>query len=112
MMVADSWLDCPGKRGLGESYARHCQTLRGAIRHALVLRRLITCLPRGRQRILDVGGGDGNEAIALARLGHDVVLLDADRCMLRRAEQALASESRAVSQRVQTVLGRGEEAAA
>lgn len=109
-MAADSWLDAEGGRNLAEAYVRHARTLRGAVRHALVLRRLMTFFPPGWQRILDVGGGDGYEAIELARRGHAVVLLDADPGMLGRAEKALTREGSDICQRVRLVLGRGEEA--
>jgi SAM-dependent methyltransferase len=112
MMADNSWFDAAGSQSLAGAYVCHSQTLRGAIRHTLVLRRLISFFPPGRQRILDVGGGDGCEAIALARLGHEVVVLDADPGMLSRAEHAVACQPGDVSRRVRTLLGRGEETVA
>jgi 2-polyprenyl-3-methyl-5-hydroxy-6-metoxy-1,4-benzoquinol methylase len=44
-------------------------------------------LPRRRARILEVGCGDGALATRLARLGHEVVALDADRREITRARR-------------------------
>ena len=46
----------------------------------------------GGWRVLDIGGGDGRDALPLARAGHDVTVLDSSPVMLaearRRAEEA------------------------
>src|SRR5262245_29525384 len=44
-------------------------------------------LPRRRARLLEVGCGDGALAARLARLGHDVTALDADRGETARARR-------------------------
>lgn len=44
-------------------------------------------LPRRRVRLLEVGSGDGALAACLARLGHEVVALDADRGETARARR-------------------------
>lgn len=44
-------------------------------------------LPRRRARLLEVGCGDGALAVRLARLGHDVTALDADRGETARARR-------------------------
>ena len=49
------------------------------IRYAVVaetLRRNLDALDQERLRVLDVGGGDGLDALPLARAGHDVTMLD------------------------------------
>jgi SAM-dependent methyltransferase len=110
-MTANSWTDGGDTGELALSYARHSGTLRGAVRQALVTRGLITHLPGTPQRVLDIGGGTGHQAIALARAGHSVVLLDPDEAALDYAARALAAEPAAVRDRVRLVPGRGEEAA-
>jgi S-adenosylmethionine-dependent methyltransferase len=104
----NTWTDTP--ENLAVSYARHNQTLRGALRHALVARALITHLPRSPQRILDVGGGAGHQAIGLARAGHQVTILDPDEAMLDTARTRLAREPDDLQTRVCLVEGAGEEA--
>ncbi len=102
----------PSRDSLADSYARHTGTLRGAVRQALVTRALVTHMPTTAQRILDVGGGSGHQAIALARAGHEVVILDPDEKMLEVAQANIAREDRSVRARVRTVLGRGEDSLA
>jgi S-adenosylmethionine-dependent methyltransferase len=97
---------------LATAYARHTGSLRGALRHALVTRALLTHLPDTPQRILDVGGGAGIQALALARAGHHVTILDPDLVMLGDAEQALTPQPREIAERVALVAGPGEDAAA
>lgn len=94
------------------SYTQHSNTtLRGAVRHALVTRALLEHLPEHECRVLDVGGGAGHQAVALARAGHQVVLLDPDREMLRLASQSIATEANAVGRRIEMVHGDGESLA-
>jgi S-adenosylmethionine-dependent methyltransferase len=60
----------------------------GRLRYELVARTLAQCLGREQLRILDVGGGDGGDALPLLRAGHDVTVLDSSREMLARAAEA------------------------
>jgi S-adenosylmethionine-dependent methyltransferase len=111
---ANSWTEAgtgPGRAGLAASYARHVGSLRGALRHALVSRALFAHLPDRPQRILDVGGGTGHQALVLAHAGHLVHLLDPDPQMLARARLAIDSESSEVRARIRLTEGTGEEAA-
>lgn len=109
--MTNSWTSASGA-DLSAGYARHAGTLRGALRHALVARALRTHLPAGSQQVLDVGGGDGHQAVQLARLGHQVTLLDPDPAMLKQAVNRLAAEPEQVRSRVRLVEGTGEQAAA
>lgn len=52
-------------------------------------------------RILDVGGGDGMDAVPLAAAGHDVTILDQSTAWLAEAERCAA----AADTRVRTVVG-------
>jgi S-adenosylmethionine-dependent methyltransferase len=107
-MLANTWK--ANAEGLTSAYARHSDSLLGALRQALLTRGLSVNLPAGPQRIIDVGGGAGLQAILLARAGHDVVLLDPDPRMLASARTALASETQQVQSRVSLVRGSGESA--
>ena len=95
---------------LATAYARHTGGLRGALRHALLNRGLLTHLPSEPQRLIDVGGGAGHQAIVLARAGHHVTVLDPDPAMLQRATAARDAEPAAVAERIDLHAGRGEHA--
>ena len=60
----------------------------GRLRYEIVARTLSQRLGTRPLRILDVGGGDGGDAIPLVRAGHDVTVLDSSREMLARASEA------------------------
>ncbi|WP_066374681.1 methyltransferase [Herbidospora mongoliensis] len=107
--MSNSWTSASGA-DLSAGYARHAGTLRGALRHALVARALRTHLPTDSQRVLDVGGGDGHQAVLLARAGHRVTLLDPDPGMHKRAAERLAAESEQVRDRITLVEGTADQA--
>lgn len=107
-MTVNTWK--ANSAGLTSAYARHSESLLGALRQALLSRGLSAHLPAGPQRIIDVGGGAGQQAIELARAGHQVVLLDPDPGMLELAQHALTAETRQVEARVSLVTGSGESA--
>jgi SAM-dependent methyltransferase len=62
-----------------------------------------------RLRVLDVGPGQGTQAIRLARAGHLVTGLEADPVMAGALRDALAAEPRAVRDRLVVLLGDGRE---
>ncbi|HYZ02366.1 MAG TPA: methyltransferase domain-containing protein, partial [Candidatus Binatia bacterium] len=66
---------------LAERFVAHYDTLRGAVRAELVAVQVDGHLP-GIGRVVDVGGGAGRQTIRLARLGHEVTLLDPSEEML------------------------------
>jgi len=92
---------------LADAYVRGASS----IRFELVTRALLMHMPPDPQRVVDVGGGFGLQAIQLARAGHSVVVVDFDPKMLAIAQDKLSSETQEVSSRVGLVLGNGEEAA-
>ena len=91
---ADEWLS-----GLG--------LVRDAVRQELVHRQLLAHLPQveGPLRVLDAGCGQGTQAIALARLGHEVVGLDVSGKLLHEARRSAAEEPTTVRRRLCFVSG-------
>lgn len=99
--------------GLAEQFVdRHYGSLRGRVRTHVIHAHLRTHLAPPPLRIVDVGGGAGNQSIPLARDGYDVTIVDPSPGMLQRAERRLAEESRAVVRRVRLVEATGESAPA
>lgn len=92
---------------LADAYVRAS----GTTRFELVTRALVMHMPPCPQRVVDIGGGFGLQAILLARAGHHVVVVDVDEKMIEIARDKLSSEPREVSSRVELVCGDGREAA-
>jgi SAM-dependent methyltransferase len=88
----------------------HYGSLRGRVRTYVVHQHLQQHLPPPPARIVDVGGGAGNQSVPLARLGYDVTIVDPSPEMLRRAEQRTAAERTEVAERVRLVEAGGEDA--
>ncbi|MFH9607766.1 methyltransferase domain-containing protein [Streptomyces sp. NPDC017448] len=66
--------------------------------------------PVGRRlRVLDVGMGQGAQALRLARAGHSVTGLESDAEMLTAARESLATEPEGIRERVRLVEGDGRE---
>lgn len=65
-----------------------------------------------RLRILDVGTGQGTQALRLARAGHTVTGLESDPEMLKVARDALATEPEGIRERVRLLDGDGRETGA
>ena len=73
------------------------------LRYRLVEANLQRCIGDGvAWRVLDVGGGDGRDALPLAQRGHTVHLLDRDAAMLAEAERCAAELG--VANRIRTQL--------
>ncbi|MFF4184008.1 class I SAM-dependent methyltransferase [Streptomyces sp. NPDC001691] len=62
-----------------------------------------------RLRILDVGMGQGTQALRLARAGHSVTGLESDPAMLKVARESLATEPEGIRERVRLIEGDGRE---
>ncbi|MEZ4866774.1 MAG: methyltransferase domain-containing protein [Caldilineaceae bacterium] len=63
----------------------------GRLRYTMVMANLADHLGAVPQQILDMGGGNGVEAILLAQRGHQITLVDFSSEMLAAAEQAIAA---------------------
>ena len=82
----------------------------GGVRFELVTRALLARSSSCAWRVLDVGGGFGQQAVRLARAGHEVTVLDPDPAALELAEQRTAREAPEVRARVSFVQGSGADA--
>lgn len=78
--------------------------LRNVVRQELVTRQLAAHLPGAPARVLDVGCGQGTQALRAAALGHEVTALDASRDLLDLLEAGVEP-----GMRVRTVQGQVEE---
>ena len=77
--------------------------VRDAVRQELVTRQLVAHLPLAGSReleVLDAGCGQGTQALALARLGHNVVGVDLSEELLDLARKAAGDESPEVRSRL------------
>jgi S-adenosylmethionine-dependent methyltransferase len=86
--------------------------LRDVVRQE-VLRSQLAALPQLRRtpaRVLDIGCGQGTQALHLARAGHAVTGIDASAELLAAFEGALAGEPADVAARVRLIHGAGENA--
>ncbi|MGW0880937.1 class I SAM-dependent methyltransferase [Streptomyces sp. NPDC002671] len=62
-----------------------------------------------RLRVLDVGMGQGTQALRLARLGHQVTGVEQDATMIAAAREALAAEPEGIRERVRLVQSDGRD---
>ena len=62
-----------------------------------------------RLRVLDVGMGQGTQALRLARLGHQVTGLEQDPTMVAVARQALSGEPEGIRERMRIIEGDGRD---
>ena len=92
-----------GRRFVDEAYA----SVKGYVRTYVMHRQLLEHLPPPPARLLDVGGGAGNQSFPLAVEGHAVTVLDASPAMLDRAGTRLAGQPDEVRARVELVEGDG-----
>jgi ubiquinone/menaquinone biosynthesis C-methylase UbiE len=68
----------------------HYGSLRGGVRTHVINEHLRNHMGPPPQRVVDVGGGAGNQSIPLARAGHDVTIVDPSPAMLERAARPCA----------------------
>ncbi|AOR37419.1 methyltransferase [Streptomyces fodineus] len=62
-----------------------------------------------RLRVLDVGMGQGTQALRLARLGHQVTGVEQDATMIAAAREALAAQPEGIRERVRLVQSDGRD---
>jgi SAM-dependent methyltransferase len=92
-----------------EEWRARLGTLRQVVRQEVVARQLAECLPDlPPRRVLDIGCGQGTQALLLARRGHAVVGLDSSAQLLDDFRAALATEPAEVGDRVRLVQGEAE----
>lgn len=115
--------EAPGAAGFAggaQSWLAKLGGLRNTVRQELVSRQLDEQLAqlfpepsgahgRRRLRVLDVGPGQGTQALRLARAGHLVTGLESDPRMLAALRAAVAAESPEVRERFAVLRGDGRE---
>jgi S-adenosylmethionine-dependent methyltransferase len=72
------------------AWLEYTGSVRGELRHAVILHHLRAHLPAAPVKVLDVGGGTGELAADLAREGHAVTLLDLSPAMIEQAQRRCA----------------------
>ena len=78
---------------------------RGRVRFELLLEQVLAALPEPPARVVDAGGGTGQLAVALARCGYQVTVVDTSAAMLATCAQRAAGEGAEVANRLATVQG-------
>lgn len=77
---------------VGAQFLEYYETVRGHVRQELTRRYLLAEFPELSEpglNIVDVGGGDGRDAVWLSELGHQVTVIDPAENMLARAAEQL-----------------------
>jgi len=88
-----------------QSWQARLGKLRDVVRQELVARQLEPELPSAPARVIDLGCGQGTQALRLARRGYHVTGVDASADLLGRFERDLAAEPAAVRDRVRVERG-------
>ena len=78
---------------------------RGRVGFELLLGQVLEALPAAPASVVDAGGGTGQLAVALARHGYRVTVVDTSPAMLATCAQRAADEGGEVAGRVATVQG-------
>jgi S-adenosylmethionine-dependent methyltransferase len=86
----------------------HYGSLRGRVRTHVIHQHLLAHLPPPPMKVVDVGGGAGNQSIPLARAGYEVTIVDPSSSMLQRAMRNLAGENDDVRRRVRLIEAPGQ----
>lgn len=89
-----------------EAYA----SVKGYVRTYVLHHHLLEHLPKPPAKLLDVGGGAGNQSFPLAQAGYDVTILDPSSAMLDKARQRLELLPVDAQQRVTLLQADGEHA--
>jgi len=80
-------------------------TTKRKVRFELLLGQVLAALPAAPARVVDAGGGTGQLAVALARRGYQVTVVDTSAAMLATCAQRAAGEGAEVGARLATVQG-------
>jgi ubiquinone/menaquinone biosynthesis C-methylase UbiE len=78
---------------------------RGRVRFELLLGQVLEALPEPPASVVDAGGGTGQLAVPLARLGYRTTVVDTSAAMLATCAQRAAAEGPELAARVTTVQG-------
>jgi S-adenosylmethionine-dependent methyltransferase len=78
---------------------------RGRVGFELLLGQVLDALPAAPATVVDAGGGTGQLAVALARNGYRVTVVDTSAAMLATCTQRAADEGGEVADRVATLQG-------
>ncbi len=78
---------------VGDQFVAYYDTVRGYVREQLTRQNLSPFVGQEPMDVLDVGGGDGRDAIWFASQGHRVRLVDPSPVMLGKARQAVSQEA-------------------
>jgi S-adenosylmethionine-dependent methyltransferase len=78
---------------------------RGRVRFELLLGQVLEALPEPPARVVDAGGGTGQMAVPLARLGYLTTVVDTSAAMLATCAQRAAGDGPELAARVATVQG-------
>jgi S-adenosylmethionine-dependent methyltransferase len=106
--VANSW--SRSKDSVEPRFLKHYDSVRGGVRKELVARQLIEHLPSAPLTIADVGGGAGEQTLALAKLGHEITLIDPSSAMLAEARRRIDAAAPEVRDRITVVESTAEDA--
>jgi S-adenosylmethionine-dependent methyltransferase len=105
--VGSSGASTDGTFSIGQaSWLARLGNLRNVVRQELISRQLAEHLPPPSARILDVGAGQGTQAIRLAADGHWVTAVEPDAEMRERFAQEAARQPEAVQARLTLRAGR------
>lgn len=105
-MTEDPWSSV----GLADLFLEAYASVKGYVRTYVLHQHLLEHLPPPPAKVLDVGGGAGNQSFPLAQAGYDVTILDPSSAMLDKARQRLGLLPAEAQQSVTLLHGDGENA--
>jgi SAM-dependent methyltransferase len=98
--------ESPSFDRVGDKFVEYYDTVRGHVRELLVRENIEPYLATEDSLfVADIGGGDGRDAVWLAKRGHTVVLADVSDRMLKKAEDAFKKQPNPIKSRVAFIEG-------